>query len=54
MTHIPPACECNPVGSLDDACNRATGQCSCGPNYGDRQCDQCRDGFFSYPTCESE
>ena len=45
-------CECTGVGAMNDICNPATGQCQCTANYAARQCEECRDGFFSYPNCE--
>ena len=35
-------------------CDTDGGQCQCVSNYGGRRCDQCRDGYYSYPDCASE
>ncbi len=48
------ACECNPIGSQNNACDRETGQCQCQRNYGSRQCEECNDGFYNYPSCSSK
>ena len=45
------ACECNAIGINNDTCDAVTGQCDCKTNYGQRQCDACADGYFSFPTC---
>ena len=42
------------IGSDGDVCDLVTGQCACKPNYGSRKCDQCRDGYFNYPTCSGK
>ena len=46
------ACDCNAVGSLDNFCDRATGQCKCRPNTYGRSCDECQPGFWNYPDCQ--
>ena len=45
------ACECNAIGINSETCDAETGQCDCKTNYGQRQCDQCSDGYYSFPTC---
>ncbi|KAG6444669.1 hypothetical protein O3G_MSEX003477, partial [Manduca sexta] len=41
-------CNCNLAGTLGGlgACNTRSGQCTCKLHVGDRQCDQCQDGFY--------
>ncbi|XP_060809379.1 laminin subunit alpha [Amyelois transitella] len=41
-------CNCNVSGTLGGlgACDTRSGQCICKMNVGERQCDQCRDGFY--------
>ena len=49
------ACDCNENGALGDLlCNTGDGQCNCKDNFGGRQCDECKDGFYQYPYCYSE
>jgi hypothetical protein len=48
------ACECNPTGSQNNACDRESGQCQCQRNYGSRQCEECNNGFYNYPSCSSK
>ena len=45
------ACECNPIGSVDNYCDAYTGQCRCNLNYGSRNCSQCANGYFNFPDC---
>lgn len=47
------ACECNPLGSVNsDVCEFTSGNCSCSANFGGRQCDRCRDGYYDFPQCK--
>lgn len=41
-------CSCNLAGTLGGlgACNTRSGQCTCKMNVGERQCDECQDGFY--------
>ena len=49
------ACDCNANGALGDLlCNTGDGQCNCKDNFGGRQCDECKDGFYQYPYCYSK
>ncbi|XP_045509429.1 laminin subunit alpha [Colias croceus] len=42
-------CNCNLAGTLGGlgACDTRSGQCTCKMHVGERQCDQCQDGFYS-------
>lgn len=42
-------CECLAAGSMGGSlkCDNVTGQCMCKQNVEGRQCDACRDGFYS-------
>ncbi|KAK2143515.1 hypothetical protein LSH36_834g00055 [Paralvinella palmiformis] len=44
-------CTCDPYGTMgfNTACDKTTGQCLCKPNVGQRACDQCKDGYYSFP-----
>ncbi|XP_060900726.1 laminin subunit alpha-3-like isoform X1 [Labrus mixtus] len=47
-------CECSPNGIKPSAgpdCDRITGQCSCKPRIGGRQCDRCAPGYYRFPDC---
>ncbi|KAF3699380.1 Laminin subunit alpha-3 [Channa argus] len=47
-------CECSPSGIDTNAgldCDRITGQCSCKPRIGGRQCDRCAAGYYHFPDC---
>ncbi|XP_055359510.1 laminin subunit alpha-3-like isoform X2 [Betta splendens] len=47
-------CECSPGGLRTGAgpdCDRVTGQCSCKPRIGGRQCQRCAAGFYRFPEC---
>ncbi|KAK6302715.1 hypothetical protein J4Q44_G00270700 [Coregonus suidteri] len=47
-------CDCSPNGVRPNAgrdCDRDTGQCTCKPRIGGRQCDQCAAGFYRFPEC---
>lgn len=41
------ACNCDPDGSLSEACDIQTGQCSCRKNVIGRTCEQCASGYFA-------
>ncbi|KAM6919501.1 laminin subunit alpha-3-like [Lycodopsis pacificus] len=47
-------CECSPNGIKANAgldCDLITGQCSCKPRIGGRQCDRCAAGYYRFPDC---
>ncbi|XP_068196189.1 laminin subunit alpha-3-like isoform X2 [Antennarius striatus] len=47
-------CECSLNGIKTNAgpdCDRVTGQCSCKPRIGGRQCDRCAAGYYGFPDC---
>lgn len=46
------ACECNPIGSLDNFCDVQSGQCRCRPNTFGTHCDQCQPGYWNFPNCQ--
>ncbi|CAN9502837.1 unnamed protein product [Ophioblennius macclurei] len=48
------SCGCSPSGVVANPgpqCDRLTGQCSCKPRVGGRQCDRCAPGFYRFPDC---
>ncbi|XP_041847231.1 laminin subunit alpha-3-like [Melanotaenia boesemani] len=47
-------CLCSPDGINTNAglqCDLITGQCSCKPRIGGRQCDRCAAGYYRFPDC---
>ncbi|KAJ8012103.1 hypothetical protein DPEC_G00065200, partial [Dallia pectoralis] len=47
-------CDCSPTGvrpNVGTDCDRQTGQCTCKPRIGGRQCDRCAAGFYGFPEC---
>uniref|UniRef100_A0A3Q1AX50 Laminin subunit alpha 3 n=1 Tax=Amphiprion ocellaris TaxID=80972 RepID=A0A3Q1AX50_AMPOC len=47
-------CECSPNGinvNAGSQCDYITGQCSCKPRIGGRQCDRCAAGYYRFPDC---
>ncbi|XP_030630773.1 LOW QUALITY PROTEIN: usherin [Chanos chanos] len=43
------ACDCHPVGAVNQACDPDTGQCGCGhPSLAGRRCDQCRPLHYGF------
>ncbi|KAJ7338748.1 hypothetical protein JRQ81_012650, partial [Phrynocephalus forsythii] len=42
-------CRCNPEHS--DDCEEGSGRCYCKHNYQGETCDQCAEGYYSFPFC---
>ncbi|OWF54908.1 laminin subunit gamma-1-like [Mizuhopecten yessoensis] len=42
------ACDCLPMGSLNNTCQVAGGQCQCKPGVTGRQCDQCKPFYYGF------
>ncbi|WAR30636.1 LAMC1-like protein [Mya arenaria] len=42
------ACDCDPIGSLNNTCNLGTGQCKCKPGVTGRKCDQCDRFYYGF------
>lgn len=40
-------CDCHNVGSLDNNCNKQSGQCSCRSNIGSLKCNQCLENYYN-------
>lgn len=43
------ACLCSSGGSVDDVCDKYTGQCKCKPRVGGLKCDRTADGGYYLP-----
>ena len=41
-------------GSRNEDCNVEGGQCECKTNYAGRTCEECHDGYYNYPDCDSK
>uniref|UniRef100_A0A6J0SY58 Laminin subunit alpha-3 n=1 Tax=Pogona vitticeps TaxID=103695 RepID=A0A6J0SY58_9SAUR len=48
-THGCISCSCNPEYS--DGCEEGSGRCYCKHNYQGESCDQCAEGYYSFPFC---
>ena len=49
------ACQCDMYyGSRNEDCNVEGGQCECKTNYAGRTCEECHDGYYNYPDCDSK
>ncbi len=47
------ACDCNPLGSSSQQCDRRTGQCPCLPGMAGLKCDRCARGTTGeLPRCQ--
>lgn len=46
------ACNCDPTGSKNDLCDSKSGQCVCHHGYTGHKCNQCKQGYFSFPNCK--
>ena len=46
------ACSCVLDGTVDASfeCDLVNGQCPCKATIGQRDCGQCNDGFYNFPT----
>ena len=54
-----PACECHENGSVNNICDRITGECLCKEGAEGEKCDQCQELYFGlseeFPDgCEGE
>lgn len=45
------ACDCHNVGSASNVCDLNSGDCKCLSNFGGRTCNECKNGYHSFPTC---
>ena len=53
------ACQCSALGTIQDdltgeprQCNLDNGQCDCKPNVKNKQCDECKNGFWNLKSNE--
>ena len=53
------ACGCDTDGTTlinnvpNEVCHKETGQCDCEDSIKGRTCDQCKPGFYDFPTGEA-
>ena len=47
-------CLCSDEGSLSCACTEEEGICHCKENIEGNKCDQCKPGYWSYPSCHGK
>ena len=47
-------CNCNTEGSIGIGCDNTDGKCTCKPNIYDKICEQCAEGYFGFPNCQSK
>jgi hypothetical protein len=45
------ACKCEDLGSVSPVCDPENGQCECENNFGGRECSECENGYYNFPTC---
>lgn len=51
ICYIFTACECDAIGSVSASCDKESGNCTCKNSFAGKQCNQCQDGFYAYPSC---
>ena len=44
-------CGCNVDGSIDNLCDKYTGQCSCHDNVIGVKCSECEPGYYGFSNC---
>ncbi|XP_038046622.1 laminin subunit alpha-1-like [Patiria miniata] len=49
-------CNCNLLGTINasNVCEKQAGACPCKPSTDTRTCGECKDGYYGYPTTETE
>lgn len=45
------ACNCDSHGAIGVSCD-TEGKCQCRENFDGSRCNQCKEGFYNFPTCE--
>jgi len=45
------ACSCDSHGSIGVSCD-GEGKCQCRENFDGIRCEQCKEGYYNFPTCE--
>ena len=47
-------CNCDSDGSDGIGCGKFHGRCTCKPNFSGAKCEQCAEGYFGFPNCQSK
>ena len=43
---------CNSDGSVNQLCDKSTGNCECHPFVDGLKCSKCQDGYYGFPECQ--
>ena len=47
-------CACDPVGAVEEICDKTIGECLCKDSFNGDRCDTCARGFWGYPDCKGK
>ena len=50
IVHNISECKCHQDGSMGHLCDEK-GVCSCEANFGGDKCNECKNGYYPFPTC---
>ena len=43
---------CNSDGSVNQLCDKSSGNCECHPFVDGLKCSKCQDGYYGFPECQ--